>query len=183
MKIDVRYFIIGLLSLVSSCVNEKEDAGMQPDAVEVGDVLPEFTVVMNDGRVVESGSLQGQPSFILFFNTECGDCRREFPLVQQMYERYGADGRMVFMAISRDQDAVAVGEYWADNGLTIPFSAQTDRTVYHLFAYSSIPRIYVVDASRVVRAVFTDSPLATSEDLTYEIERVLTEIKRYGKVV
>lgn len=95
MKIDVRYFIIGLLSLVSSCVNEKEDAGMQPDAVEVGDVLPEFTVVMNDGRVVESGSLQGQPSFILFFNTECGDCRREFPLVQQMYERYGADGRMV----------------------------------------------------------------------------------------
>lgn len=121
MKIDVRYFIIGLLSLVSSCVNEKEDAGMQPDAVEVGDVLPEFTVVMNDGRVVESGSLQGQPSFILFFNTECGDCRREFPLVQQMYERYGADGRMVFMAISRDQDAVAVGEYWAETDLRYLF--------------------------------------------------------------
>ena len=50
MKIYVRYFIIGFLSLVSSCVNEKEDAGMQPDAVEVGDMLPEFTVVMNDGR-------------------------------------------------------------------------------------------------------------------------------------
>ena len=44
MKMYVRYFIIGFLSLVSSCVNEKEDAGMQPDAVEVGDVLPEFTV-------------------------------------------------------------------------------------------------------------------------------------------
>ena len=90
MKMYVRYFIIGFLSLVSSCVNEKEDAGMQPDAVEVGDMLPEFTVVMNDGRTVESGSLQGQPSFILFFNTACGDCRRELPLVQQMYERYGA---------------------------------------------------------------------------------------------
>ena len=49
MKMYVRYFIIGFLSLVSSCVNEKEDAGMQPDAVEVGDMLPEFTVVMNDG--------------------------------------------------------------------------------------------------------------------------------------
>ena len=61
MKMYVRYFIIGFLSLVSSCVNEKEDAGMQPDAVEVGDMLPEFTVVMNDGRTVESGSLQGQP--------------------------------------------------------------------------------------------------------------------------
>ena len=110
MKIYVRYFIIGFLSLVSSCVNEKEDAGMQPDAVEVGDMLPEFTVVMNDGRTVESGSLQGQPSFILFFNTACGDCRCELPLVQQMYERHGADGRMVLMAISREQDAVAVGE-------------------------------------------------------------------------
>ena len=127
MKIYVRYFMIGFLSLVSSCISEKEDIGTQPDAVEVGDVLPEFTVVMNDGRTVESGSLQGQPSFILFFNTACGDCRRELPLVQQMYERYGADGRMVFMAISREQDAIAVGEYWADNGLTIPFSAQTVR--------------------------------------------------------
>lgn len=139
MKMYVRYFIIGFLSLVSSCVNEKEDAGMQPDAVEVGDVLPEFTVVMNDGRTVESESLQGQPSFILFFNTACGDCRRELPLVQQMYERYGADGRMVFMAISREQDAVAVGEYWADNGLTIPFSAQTDRTVYHCLLIRPYP--------------------------------------------
>ena len=59
MKMYVRYFIIGFLSLVSSCVNEKEDAGMQPDAVEVGDVLPEFTVVMNDGRTVESESCKG----------------------------------------------------------------------------------------------------------------------------
>ena len=74
MKMYVRYFIIGFLSLVSSCVNEKEDAGMQPDAVEVGDMLPEFTVVMNDGRTVESGSLQGQPSFILFFNVAV-NCR------------------------------------------------------------------------------------------------------------
>lgn len=176
MKMYVRYFIIGFLSLVSSCVNEKEDAGMQPDAVEVGDMLPEFTVVMNDGRTVESGSLQGQPSFILFFNTACGDCRRELPLVQQMYERYGADGRMVFMAISREQDALAVGEYWADNGLTIPFSAQTDRTVYHLFAYSSIPA-FMSWMRRGSFGGFTDSPLATSEDLTYEIERVLKEIK------
>ncbi len=175
MKIDARYFIVGFLSLVSSCVNEKEDAEMQPDVVEVGDVLPEFTVMMSDGRTVESGSLHGQPSFVLFFNTACGDCRRELPLVQQMYERYGVDGRMFFMAVSREQDAASVGAYWAENGLTIPFSAQTDRTVYHLFAYSSIPRIYIVDASRVVRAVFTDAPLATSDDLTCEIERVLTE--------
>lgn len=50
MKMYVRYFIIGFLSLVSSCISEKEDIGTQPDAVAVGDVLPEFTVVMNDGR-------------------------------------------------------------------------------------------------------------------------------------
>lgn len=181
MRTDVRCLIMGFLPLALSCVNEKEDAGTGPDTVEVGDVLPDFAVVMDDGRTAGSGSLQGKPSFILFFNTACGDCRRELPVVQQMYERYGADGRMVFMAISREQDAVSVGEYWEDNGLTIPFSAQADRTVYRLFAYSSIPRIYVADASRVVRAVFTDSPLATPEDLTHEIGRVLTETKDTGK--
>ncbi len=175
MKMDMRYFIAGLLCVASSCVNEKEDDDVQPDTVEVGDVLPDFSVVMNDGRTVERGSLRGRPSLILFFNTECGDCRREFPAVQGVYESYGKDGRVAFVAVSREEDAASVLDYWAANGLTLPFSAQTDRAVYNLFAYSSIPRIYVVDASLVVRAAFSDSPLATPEDLTREIERVLAE--------
>ena len=38
-------------------------------------------------------------------------------------------------------------------------------TVYHLFAKSGIPRIYVVDAELTIRSVFTDNPLAGYDEL------------------
>ena len=73
MKMYVRYFIIGFLSLVSSCVNEKEDAGMQPDAVEVGDMLPEFTVVMR--AEVCKGNLRSYCSSIRRAGIVAVNCR------------------------------------------------------------------------------------------------------------
>lgn len=49
--------------------------------------------------------------------------------------------------------------------ITLPYSAQTDRTVYSLFASSIIPRIYIVSPSLVITHSFTDNPLASYEAL------------------
>ena len=157
-----------------SCISEDVEGG-GPDKIRVGDVLPEFSVRMDDGRLVDTEALEGKPSVILFVNTACGDCQKELPRVQRVYEQYGADGRVNFVAVSREEGAASVRGYWAANGLTLPFSAQTDRTVYHLFASSAIPRIYVSDRSLVVQAVYTDNPLATVEDLSYALEAALQE--------
>lgn len=155
-----------------SCVDDKEEEG-QSDIVTVGDILPDFSVTMNDGRVLGRDGLQGAPTVILFFNTSCEDCRKELPVVQKLYENYGMDGRVVFVAISREQGRESVQRYWAENGLSLPYSAQADRKVYNLFARTAIPRLYVVDAGLAVRAVFTDSPLATYEDVAGELDKVL----------
>ena len=108
-----------------------------------------------------------------FFNTSCTDCRKELPVVQQVYDRYGDNGRMEFVPVSREEEAASVSRYWAEHGLTLPFSAQADRAVYNLFAFSSIPRIYITDTASVVRYVHKDSPLATFEELVHEVEQLL----------
>ena len=112
-------------------------------------------------------------AFIVFFNTSCTDCRKELPVVQQVYDRYGDNGRMEFVPVSREEEAASVSRYWAEHGLTLPFSAQADRAVYNLFAFSSIPRIYITDTASVVRYVHKDSPLATFEELVHEVEQLL----------
>ena len=173
MKTKVLYALWGCLGLFCACISEKESDEPRADVVHVGDSLPDFSVEMDNGKVVASRNLRGKVAFIVFFNTSCTDCRKELPVVQQVYDRYGDNGRMEFVPVSREEEAASVRRYWAEHGLTLPFSAQVDRAVYNLFAFSSIPRIYITDTASVVRYVHKDSPLATFEELVHEVEQLL----------
>ncbi len=180
MEKYMRYLFAVVPLLLFSCVREDSERE-QPDIVKAGDILPDFVIELDDGRIADRNSLYGKPSLIVFFNTSCGDCRKGLSVVQRAYERYGTGGEVKFMAVSREQGADAVKAYWAENGLTIPFSAQRDRAVYHLFARSSIPRIYVSDASLTVRAVYTDSPPVVADRLEEVLEKLVMENSEKNK--
>ncbi len=151
----IRLALVLLLPLLVSCLGEVEPTVQQTELVKVGQELPAFTVELNDGSVFSSSAVQSKPLVIAFFNTACKDCQRELPVLQKVYESQG--DRVAFLCISRAQGDSEVAAYWQQNALTLPYSAQTDRTVYNLFATSTIPRIYVADTSRVVRAAFKET--------------------------
>ena len=104
---------------------------------------------------------------IVFFHTGCPDCRKELPVLQKIYTDYSRRIRMV--CISREESSAEIVRYWDENHLTLPYSAQENRTVYYQFAKSGIPRVYVIDKELVIRSVFTDNPLASYEDLAEAI--------------
>ena len=116
---------------------------------------------------------------IVFFHTGCPDCRKELPVLQKIYTDYGQRIRMV--CISREESSAEIVRYWDENHLTLPYSAQENRTVYYQFAKSGIPRVYVIDKELVIRSVFTDNPLASYEDLA-EAYRNLFVVFREGKI-
>ena len=151
---------LAALLLAVSCINDEPSSG---NDLKPGDRLPGFSVTMNDGTQVSRSTLSGAPAMIVFFNTGCPDCQRELPVVQKFYEEYGERVRVI--CISREQGAAEIGKWWAENGITLPYSAQTDRKVYNLFASSVIPRVYLADSESVIRNVFTDDPIASFEDL------------------
>lgn len=138
---------------MAACVSEDSETVADGDIVVSGQLLPEFSVLTADGREVSPASLTGRPAVIVFFNTGCGDCRKELPAVQRLFDEYGS--KAGFVCISRAEGASSVADYWQEAGLTLPYSAQADRGVYSLFAQAGIPRVYVADAAGVVRAVFT----------------------------
>lgn len=74
-------FFIALCSCMAmvSCISDGDDSDTGSIELVAGDKLPAFSVTMNDGRVVTHESLRGKVSFIVFFNTGCKDCRRNFP--------------------------------------------------------------------------------------------------------
>ena len=83
-------------------------------------------------------------------------------MLQRFYDTHP---QYPIICISRGQSAESVAQYWEQASLTLPYSAQDNRDIYHLFANQGIPRIYVVDREGIIRTLFTDNPLATYEDL------------------
>ena len=69
--------------------------------------------------------------------------------------------------------------YWSQKlkcaQLSLPYSAQDDRTLYNQFARQGIPRIFIVDTTGIIRYIYTDNPLATLEDLERAVQSIDTE--------
>ena len=166
MKIPAGILLFAFL--LCGCIRED-----RPGAdIKVGDKLPGFEVVMNDGSHVGSASLEGNISLVMFFHTSCPDCQHTLPIVQDMYDEYAQNG-VKFVLISRECQQDEIEAYWMDNGLDMPYSAQKDRRVYNLFASSRIPRIYISDENGTVRYIFTDDPVVSDEDLRSSIENLI----------
>lgn len=137
-----------MILLMTSCVKDEPEEAW---SLAAGDKVPEFSIVMNDGSVVTTESLRGKTAVIIFFNTSCEDCREELAEMQSTYIGSMMSGSDIdFICISREEGAASVAAYWEKNGLTMPYSAQTDRTVYNLFASSGIPRIYYISPSLII---------------------------------
>lgn len=149
-----RVLILGMAAMASGCIG-----GGEPEAwaLAEGDRAPAFEVVTLEGDTVRSSDSWEREMVIVFFNTSCGDCRRELPAIQKQYEAdrlLPAGERSQYICISREEGAADVAAYWSEARLTMPVSAQETRTVYSLFASQGIPRIFKVSEGVVVEAIY-----------------------------
>lgn len=135
----LKYKFIAFALLCSACITE-HDAGDEVLLAE-GDAMPWFSVVTLDGETLTPESLEGAESVIVFFNTDCQDCRHELPDIQLKADTEASAG-VRYLCIAREEGRESVETYWRENGLTMPVAPQDDRAVYSLFARSGIPRTF-----------------------------------------
>lgn len=135
LSTKIKALLPAIAVVASSCVNDDFEENVS--LISAGSELPAFEVSLNDGKSFDTSELNGRATVIILFNTGCEDCRAELPVVQRVYESSGADA--TFIAISREESAESVASYWTEHSITIPYSAQTDRKIYNLFANSGIP--------------------------------------------
>lgn len=158
-RIRMKHWLVAsigfILILFASCLGDPENASpSESDVVRVGQTVPSFTVSLSDGSIFNSSQMGEKPACIVLFNTTCSDCQRELPIVQSMYEEFFSNVR--FVCISRAEAEAPIKAYWTNHNLSIPYSAQPDRSIYNLFALSTIPRLYIVNSSgKIVNAYAT----------------------------
>ena len=160
--------MIAVLTILSGCIKERQ-AGAD---LKVGDRLPDFEVVMNDGTVVTDEQLKESVSIIMFFHTSCPDCQQTLPHMQKVYDDYVSEEVRITL-ISRDESRQSIESFWQEKSLKMPYSAQNDRKVYEKFARERIPRVYVNEKGGTIRYIFTDNPNPSYEDISSAIEQII----------
>lgn len=183
MRKFLLWFLAALLMTACggcSAIDDKVDGDevMDADSLVVGDQLPEFEVTMNDGTVVRTKDLLGQPSVVVLFSVDCMDCRHQLPEVQKLWDRSrqgeltGNGKPLPIVLIARKNLAEDIEPFWKFAEFSMPYSPQPDRKVYSRFAPSRIPRIYISDASATIRVAYADTGMPTAETLAEEISRL-----------
>lgn len=163
MKLRLTY-LISVVLVMFSCIKEEQTSA----DLGVGDVIPDFEVMMNDGSVVTGHDLRQTSSCLVFFHTSCPDCQKALPVIQELYDKYSEKG-IKFTLISREEDEAQISAYWKVKSYTMPYSAQPTREVYNLFAQTRVPRIYISEKGGVIKAIYTDDPVPGFEELDQSI--------------
>ncbi len=157
----MKYILATLFLLTAvgcSTVVDDEDNEVG-EYVMVGDRVPQFTVeaVDADGTTAtfSSGNLTGE-TVIVLFHTSCSDCQRELPRLNDYYLQHRSEPGFQMVAISRKEGAESIAAFWQAQNLSIPYSAQTDRRIYNLFASSVIPRVYFCSPEGIVTKIYIE---------------------------
>ena len=152
---------------------EPQDDVEATTLVAVGDIAPDFTVEMLDGRQIQLSSLRGNVVMVCFWATWCPPCRQELAHLQEGVIDQFEGEKFVVLPISRGEKRDVVEKFLLDNGYKFGVGLDGDRAIYDLYASNYIPRTFIVgkDGKVVYRTAGYDKTIA--EEVNAAIRKAL----------
>ena len=148
--------LVILLALVAAIIfwpveASANSAVQQPQDIEsttlihAGDVAPDFTVEMLDGKRVTLSSLRGKVVLVSFWATWCPPCRQEMSHMQEgVIDRF-AGNDLVVLPISRGEKRETVEKFIEKMGYGFPVGLDIDQSIYSKYASNYVPRSVVIN--------------------------------------
>ena len=128
--------------------------------VTAGQSMPLKQVTTVDGTLIRLDEI-GKKKLLVLFATWCSDSQRAMKALNQ--SPLLEDNQITLVAIAREQSVAEITKWKTEQNMRIAMVADTDRSIYRLFANSGIPRFILVDENnKVVKTVLaeSDNPMA-----------------------
>ena len=139
-----------------------------PIGVDIGMLLPDFTLSLRGGGSVTLSDLRGKPVFINVCTTWCPPCQYEFPEIQAVYETFGDS--IYVIGISSYEYERDVDDYFDMFDYTYPIAYDPNGVLFApYYDIEFIPQTWVLDANGVIVDYFAGSNQA--EVFTEAVDR------------
>lgn len=103
--------------------------------VRDGDLAPDFTIRLTDGRTIRLSDLRGKVVLLQPTASWCAVCRREMPhLEAEIWQRHKDDPNFFMMGIDRDEPLEKVLRFVEQTGITYPMGLDPGADIYALYA-------------------------------------------------
>lgn len=113
-------------------------------AVEAGAAAPNFSLPTAKGEPLALDKLRGRVVYVDFWASWCAPCRRSFPWMNEMQQKYGAKG-FTIVAINVDKKRADAEKFLAQIPANFPVVYDEAGVTPAAYAVKGMPSSYLVD--------------------------------------
>jgi len=153
MLISTKIALMGLLMFSNAFAQTVTDIPTQEIPAEyefiakIGDVIPDFTMTLTNGKKISSKDWSGKVVMLQFTASWCGVCRTEMPFIEKEIWLEKKDKGLAVIGIDRDEPVETVLKFKKDIGVTYPLALDPGAGIFALFAEKSagVTRNVIID--------------------------------------
>lgn len=116
--------------------------------VKVGEMAPDFTITLTDGKQVTLSELRGKVVMLQFTASWCGVCRKEMPFIEKdIWLKNKNNPDFALIGIDRDEPLDKVLAFAKSTGVTYPLGLDPGADIFAKYALreSGITRNVLID--------------------------------------
>ena len=116
--------------------------------VRIGEIAPDFTITLTDGKQVTLSSLRGKVVMLQFTASWCGVCRKEMPFIEKdIWLKHKDNADFALIGIDRDEPLEKVLAFAKSTGVTYPLGLDPRADIFAKYALrdAGITRNVLID--------------------------------------
>ncbi|MFH2057204.1 MAG: TlpA disulfide reductase family protein [bacterium] len=134
---------------------------------------PPATIAAIDSALTDSTELAGNVVYVDFWASWCVPCRKSFPWLQGLLERYQKEGLRI-VAVNLDKDPKAAAKFLRDMPVTFPIVYDSSGVLAKVYNLEAMPTSFVYDRNGVLRwqhLGFQPTDTLETEEMLFELIR------------
>lgn len=130
---------IGLVLIVFLAINLNINAqnkdNEQGYIVKTGELAPDFTMELTDGKTIQLSSLQGKIVMLQFTASWCGVYRKEMPFIEKdIWLKHKNNPNFALFAIDRGETKEKIEQLVKSTGITYPVGMDPKSEIFFKYA-------------------------------------------------
>lgn len=116
--------------------------------VRIGEIAPDYTITLTDGKQVTLSSLRGKVVMLQFTASWCGVCRKEMPFIEKdIWLKHKDNADFALIGIDRDEPLEKVLAFAKSTGVTYPLGLDPGADIFAKYALrdAGITRNVLID--------------------------------------